>query len=201
MTGTVGAVVLKMFCALVGLLAVLFLMARMKGKDHRPYAAMAGMWIVLIDQLVKVQTADRLALGETVDVLPPLVRLCRVHNYGAAWSSFSGARWLLVAVTAVGMGLLVWLLIRVVRHPLGVWSVSCIVAGGVGNLIDRVRLGYVEDMLEFMFFDFPVFNVADIFVTCGTVLAAVYYLRYYDRCDAKNWGKKHLGTDPSDDGE
>ena len=78
-------------------------------------------------------------LRETVPFLPPLLQLTRVHNYGAAWSSFSGARLLLIVLTAAGMGLLIWLLVRVVRHPLGQWALACVIGGGVGNLIDRVR--------------------------------------------------------------
>ena len=61
--------------------------------------------------------------------------------------------------------------------------------------------GYVVDMLATEFMDFPVFNVADIFVTCGTAAAAVYYLKFYDKSDAENWEKrKRNGTDHSDNG-
>ena len=68
---------------------------------------------------------------------------------------------------------------------------------GIGNLIDRVRLGYVVDMLDTMFMDFPVFNVADVFVVCGTVCALIYYLAFYSKSDEKNWEKKADGTDPA----
>ena len=63
--------------------------------------------------------------------------------------------------------------------------------------IDRVRLGYVVDMLDTMFMDFPVFNVADVFVVCGTVCALIYYLAFYSKSDEKNWGNKVDGTDPA----
>ena len=115
-------------------------------------------------------------LRETAPFLPPLLQLTRVHNYGAAWSSFSGARLLLIVLTAAGMGLLIWLLVRVVRHPLGQWALACVIGGGVGNLIDRVRLGYVVDMLDTMFMDFPVFNVADCFITCGCAVLMISLL-------------------------
>ena len=145
--------------------------------------------IVALDQWVKYWVVSTLALGERADLIPDFLDLRRVHNYGAAWSSFSGARWLLVIVTAAGMAVLVWLLVRVVRHPLGVWGLTAVIGGGVGNLIDRVRLGYVVDMLDCAFIDFPVFNVADCFVVCGTIAAAIYYLWIYPRADAKNWGR------------
>lgn len=155
--------------------------------------------IVAVDQWSKLWTVANFELGEGMAFLPPILALRRVHNYGAAWSSFSGARWFLIIVTAVGMLALCYLLWRIVRHPLGRWSLVAVIGGGVGNLIDRVRLGYVVDMLEVTFIDFPVFNVADCFVVCGTILAALYYLFYYEKYDAKNWEKKD-GTDPSDRG-
>ena len=91
----------------------------------------------------------------------------------------------------------IWLLAKIVRHPLGQWSLAIILGGGIGNLIDRVRLGYVVDMLDTMFMDFPVFNVADVFVVCGTVCALIYYLAFYSKSDEKNWGNKVDGTDPA----
>ena len=170
-------------------------------KQERMFAVMAGAWVVIIDQYVKRAVVQNLALGETAELLPGLFRLERVHNYGAAWSSLSGARWLLIIVTAVGLGVLFWLVTHIVRHPLGVWALWLVIGGGIGNLIDRALNGYVVDMIATEFINFPVFNIADIFVTCGTFAAAVYYLKYYEKSDAKNWEKhKKDGTDPADNG-
>ena len=142
--------------------------------------------IVALDQGVKAYIVTHFAVGESAEFLPRLLRLHYVRNFGAAWSSFSGERWLLIA----------WLLARIVRHPLGVWSLTAVIGGGVGNLIDRVRLGYVVDMLDCTFIEFPVFNVADCFVVCGTIAALIYYIWIYPNTDAKNWEKDH-GTDPA----
>lgn len=168
---------------------------------ERMFAVMAAAWVVIVDQYVKRAVVQTLALGETAELLPGLFRLERVHNYGAAWSSLSGARVLLIAVTGAGLCVLIYLVTRIVTHPLGVWSLWLVIGGGIGNLIDRVMNGYVVDMLATEFMDFPVFNVADIFVTCGTAAAAVYYFKYYEKTDAKNWEKKTAdGTDPADNG-
>ena len=78
----------------------------------------------------------------------------------------------------------------------GAPELTAVIGGGVGNLIDRVRLGYVVDMLDCTFIEFPVFNVADCFVVCGTIAALVYYIWIYPNTDAKNWEKDH-GTDPA----
>ena len=96
------------------------------------------------------------------------------------------------------MAALVWLLIKIVRHPLGVWALTMVIGGGVGNLIDRVFRGYVVDMFDVMLFNYPVFNVADCFVVVGTIMGLVYYLKYYAESDAKNWEKKD-GADSASD--
>ena len=196
----IGDTVLLYFVILLFILALANFMARRRNQ-HRLFAMLGAAWVVIVDQWVKRLTVWTLEPGETAELLPGLFRLQRVHNYGAAWSSFSGARWLLVLFTGAGLGLLFWLLTAIIRHPLGVWSVALVIGGGIGNLIDRLRLGYVVDMIATEFISFPVFNIADIFVTCGTFAAAVYYLKYYDKEDAKNWEKKKKhGADSSDNG-
>ena len=80
-----------------------------------------GLAALGLDQWVKAWTTAHLALGETAPLLPGLVELMRVHNYGAAWSSFSGQKWLLLGVTGVIVLAVAWLLVRkVVRHPAGI---------------------------------------------------------------------------------
>lgn len=150
--------------------------------------------LLALDQWVKHWITVNLPLGEGMDLLPGLVELRTVHNYGAAWSSFSGMRWLLVAVTGcIVLAVLFVLARRIVRHPAGVAACFLIVSGGLGNILDRVRLGYVVDMFNFLFMDYPVFNVADICVVCGCVLGAVYYLFLYEKYDKK--GKKDGNSD------
>ena len=197
-SGSIAGPVLWTFFGALALMAVLYAALYRRGRGKTVCLALAAVFCVAADQAVKLLVVSTMQLGETGRFLPPLLQLTRVHNYGAAWSSFSGARWLLVILTAAGMAAIAWLLVKIVRHPLGQWSLAIIIGGGIGNLIDRVRLGYVVDMLETMFMDFPVFNVADVFVVCGTVCALIYYLAFYGKSDAKNW-EKHNGTDPAKD--
>lgn len=148
--------------------------------------ALAGAVLLALDQWVKYWTVSHLDLGEACPFLPGFAELLRVHNYGAAWSSFSGMRWVLVAVTSVIVAAVAFLLARrIVRHPLGVAACVLVISGGLGNIIDRVRLGYVVDMFNFQFMTYPVFNVADICVVCGAALGAVYYLWFYEKYDKK----------------
>lgn len=149
--------------------------------------ALAAAAILALDQWVKYWVTVNLPLGESMPLLPGFMQLRTVHNFGAAWSSFSGMRWLLVGVTSVIVLAVAYVLVRrIVRHPLGVAACFLILSGGLGNIIDRVRLGYVVDMFDFQFMNYPVFNVADIAVVCGAVLAAVYYLWFYEKYDKKD---------------
>ena len=89
-----------------------------------------------------------------------------------------------MGVTCVIVAVVAWVLARrIVRHPLGVVSGALIISGGVGNIADRVRLGYVVDMFHVLFMEFAVFNVADICVVVGGIAAAVYYVWGYERLE------------------
>ena len=196
-SGSIAPPILWSFFGALALMAILYFCFYRRAKGKAACLALAAVLCVTADQAVKWLVVNTMTLGQSQPLLPPLLRLTRVHNYGAAWSSFSGARWLLIILTAVGMGVLAWLLVKVVHHPLGQWSLACILGGGIGNLIDRVRLGYVVDMLDTMFIDFPVFNVADVFVVCGTICALIYYLAFYGKYDEKHRENKTDGTDPA----
>ena len=153
--------------------------------------------LVGCDQLLKSWTVHHLALGESTAFLPGFMQLTRVHNYGAAWSSFSGKTAMLIAVTVALMIAVAYLLIRrIVRHPLGAAAAVLILGGGVGNIVDRIVHGYVVDMFDLLLFDYPVFNLADCFVVVGVILGAVYYLWFYEKYDAR---KKDDATDADGD--
>ena len=151
------------------------------------------MWYVLLlaacvagDQLLKWWVTAHLEMGQSAPLLPGVVQLTRLHNTGAAWSSFSGKTGLLAIVTIVLMLAVAWLLVKkIVRHPLGQWSLAIILGGGIGNVIDRVCRGYVVDMFDLQFISYPIFNLADCFVVVGVILGAVYYLWFYDKYDKK----------------
>ena len=155
------------------------------------------LWYVLVlaalvaaDQMLKWWTVSHLALGESAPFLPHIMQLTRLHNYGAAWSSFSGKTALLLVITIALMVVVAVLLIRrIVRHPVGVMAGLLILGGGIGNMIDRIWHGYVVDMFDLQLFSYPIFNLADCFVVVGAILGAVYYLWLYDKYDKK--GKGH----------
>lgn len=159
-------------------------------------SALLSLALLVLDQWVKHYISATLPLGEARPLLPGLVELRTVHNYGAAWSSFSGMRWMLViATTCIVLVILAALVRRIVRHPLGVLAGCLIISGGLGNIFDRIRLGYVVDMFNFLFISYPVFNVADMCIVSGCVLGLIYYQWFYEKYDKK--GDSHGNADAS----
>ena len=138
--------------------------------------AIMAAGIVTADQLSKLWVVDNIPLHARIDAIPGLFHLTYVQNTGAAFSSFQGMRWLFVLIfIALTVGV-VWEFSKK-RLPFTAfdrWCIAAIYAGGLGNMIDRVVLGYVVDMVAVEFINFPVFNVADCFITCGCIALLVH---------------------------
>lgn len=142
--------------------------------------------LVAVDQLVKFLVSTNIPLGGSVPFLPYIMDLTYVKNTGCAFSMLENHTWLLAVVSAViSVVLAVALAKKFFRHPIGRTSLALLLAGAVGNLIDRVVLGHVVDMFRTLFMDFAVFNVADICVVVGGIAAAAYYLFLYDKMEGK----------------
>ena len=140
------------------------------------YLSLFAAGIVVVDQVTKLLVLANIPLFADIDAIPGLFHLTYVQNTGAAFSSFEGMRWLFVLLFAV---LTVLILVeyftkRMPFSPFERWCIAAIYGGGLGNVIDRVRLGYVVDMIEVDFMNFPVFNVADCFITCGCIALIVH---------------------------
>lgn len=146
------------------------------------FYALLALLVAGADQLSKLLVVRHIPLHETLSFLPGLLSLTHVHNDGAAFSSFRGMRWLFVLIFLV---FTVAVLYEYFRRPMPFtrferFCIAAIYGGGLGNLIDRARLGYVVDMLQTDFIRFPVFNVADCFITCGCILLMVH-LAFFNR--------------------
>ena len=140
--------------------------------------------LVALDQLVKYLVVQQIPLGEHVPFLPHLLDLTYVENTGAAFSMFSDHTWMLALISLVMSVLLaiaVWK--PLFRHPFGRTALALLLAGAVGNLIDRALQGYVVDMFHVLFMEFAVFNVADICVVVGGFAAVIYYLFFYEKLE------------------
>ena len=140
-----------------------------------PYALFIAA-VVAADQLAKFLTVANIELFSDVPFIPGLLQLTYVQNTGAAFSSFQGQQWLFAVMFVIFTGVILW---EFFKKPMPFtklerWCIAAVYAGGLGNMIDRVRLGYVVDMIETTFMEFPVFNVADCFITCGCILLMVH---------------------------
>ena len=138
--------------------------------------------IVIIDQITKYLTVALIPLFSRVDFIPGVLSLTYVQNTGAAWSMFEGMQWMFALIFLV---LTVAVLYEYFKAPLPFsrferWCIAAIYGGGLGNMIDRVRFGYVIDMIKTDFMNFPVFNVADCFITCGC-FAMIFSLLFINK--------------------
>lgn len=139
---------------------------------------------IVLDQWMKNWTIENIMpLGYgSRPLIPGVVQMIYVENRGAAFGLLQNARWLFIAATVIAIAFAVvayakgW-----IYGEFGQWAVMLVVAGALGNLIDRVRQGYVVDMFEFLFVNFAIFNVADMFVTTGGVLVCIYLVFIHEK--------------------
>lgn len=144
--------------------------------------------IVLVDQFTKSLVVKNMELHDEISVINGFFNLYYVRNKGAGLGLFADARWVFLSLTTIIIVVAIALLvIDYFKHPLANMSLIFILGGGVGNMIDRIILGEVVDFFQFQikFFDF-IFNVADVFVTFGTILFIIYYIFIYERQKAKD---------------
>lgn len=131
--------------------------------------------IVAADQFSKYLTVKHIGLYEVVPVWDKVFHFTYLQNTGMGFSLLEGYRWFFIVLTFAALGLMVLAIKKKwINHPTGLWALSFIAGGALGNLIDRIRLGYVVDMICVEFIDFPVFNIADSFVVCGAILLVIY---------------------------
>lgn len=138
-----------------------------------------GILMIALDQLVKYWTVTSLKPKGSIDFLHigsfDIMDLTYVENDGAIFGSMSGQRWFLIGFPLLIIAVGLFVLIKYhKRSKLLNTAIFLFVTGGIGNLIDRIRVGYVIDMFDLQLFDFAVFNVADIYVTVAMFLILIY---------------------------
>lgn len=132
--------------------------------------------VVGLDQLVKWWVVKNIAYGETI-FDNPILSLTHIRNEGAAWSILEGKMWFFYIVTAITCGVVCYFLYK--SQGMSNWltvGLSLILGGALGNFIDRLRLNFVVDMFQVEFFNFPIFNVADIALTIGVGCVFIYII-------------------------
>lgn len=143
------------------------------------------LFILLIDFYTKYKVRNDVRFVEGIQLIPDLVNLIYVKNEGAAFSMLSGYRLALIAISSVAIFIGIYAIAKLYRNnQIIIFAVSMVVAGGIGNLIDRVVFGFVTDMISLSFFP-PVFNIADIAVTLGCVILIIY-IAIFDSSNKKS---------------
>ena len=134
---------------------------------------------IALDQVTKYLATAKLKKQPNFVLWEGVFELDYLENTGSAFGMFQGQRWLLLIVGVIFMALIVFLMLRLpegkkftVTHVI----LAFLVAGGVGNMIDRFSLGYVVDFFSFVLINYPIFNVADIYVVCATIGLFIMFL-------------------------
>ncbi|RLK63740.1 signal peptidase II [Atopobacter sp. AH10] len=136
---------------------------------------------LLLDQAMKFWTVSHLKLGESQHFLPGIVSLHHIRNFGAAWGVFSHSRIFLLLITLLASCFIIHLMRQEIHRSKALATgYALVLSGALGNGLDRFRLGYVVDMFDFDFINFPIFNLADCFISLGVVILLLAYL-YLDK--------------------
>ncbi len=165
--------------------------------------------LIAIDQVSKFLVKTNMQQGVSKEIIPGLINFRYHKNDGAVWGILSGKISFLIILTVILMILLIYFYLKI---PAGrhysilkiIWVF--IMAGAIGNFIDRISLRYVVDFIEFGFIDFPIFNIADSYLTVSCILLFILILFYYkdkdlDFIDAMFSGKKKQTEDKDTSGK
>lgn len=133
--------------------------------------------LIGLDQIVKYWVVENISLGEVQDFIPGILSLTHIRNTGGAWSILEGQMWFFYIITVVAVVAAVCFLVKNLKGSKWMTiGISLVLAGAVGNFIDRIRLGYVVDMFRTEFMSFPIFNVADCALVIGAILIFIEFI-------------------------
>ena len=147
----------------------------MKLKNKNIWSVFMIIVIIATDQITKYFAKSYLYPDKAKDFIPGFIEFRYAENTGMAFSMFSGARWFFVVLTvAVVIACIVYMFKKAQSNLWLYWTLGVLISGAVGNLIDRIYLGYVIDFINPTFVNFAVFNIADCAVTLGAVSLVAY---------------------------
>ncbi len=160
------------------------------------FSAAVAVLVVLADQVVKALVSASATLHATRPIIPGLLEFCYLHNDGAAMGLFAGARWPITVLTAVLIAAcLAYLFFGKRLSGVTSCALALIIGGGIGNLIDRIRLGYVVDFVRFpiSWFSYS-FNIADCAICVGAALFVIAFLLEWFRAKRPLQEKDHANS-------
>ena len=141
-------------------------------KNYRKlYGPLAAVILILLDQLSKQWIVNHIPLNDIRKCVPGIFSLTYLRNYGAAFSILQNQQWFFTVITLAVVGAACYYFIKNINGNFWfLFGLLLIISGGIGNFIDRLRLGYVVDMVHLDFMNFAIFNVADSYLTVGVVI-------------------------------
>ncbi|ANZ99918.1 signal peptidase II [Carnobacterium divergens] len=141
------------------------------------YYYLLALVVLIVDQVTKYLVVQNIELYQVKAFLPGVLSWMYIQNTGAAWSILEGQMWFFYVITTVVIIGVIYIMQKYAKESrLFSMGLALILAGALGNFIDRIRLGYVVDMVRVELFDFPIFNVADMSLSIGVALIIVYVL-------------------------
>ncbi|MBR6529652.1 MAG: signal peptidase II [Firmicutes bacterium] len=141
--------------------------------------------IILLDQIVKLVVRSTMYVGQSIPVINDIFHFTYVQNRGAAFNMLDGKSVILIAIPTIAIAVAIWYMEKHLEEHWTLFvSLVLVIAGGIGNLIDRCFMGFVTDMFDFRFW--PVFNVADIAVCVGAGILVLYTFAFYEEKEKKD---------------
>ena len=141
--------------------------------------------IILLDQIVKLVVRSTMYVGQSIPVINDIFHFTYVQNRGAAFNMLDGKSVILIAIPTIAIAIATWYMEKHLEEHWTLFvSLVLVIAGGIGNLIDRCFMGFVTDMFDFRFW--PVFNVADIAVCVGAGILVLYTFAFYEEKEKKD---------------
>ena len=128
---------------------------------------------IVADQIFKNWIVANIQLGDTEKIWPNVLSLTYIKNDGAAWSSFSGQQWFFLILTPIVLVVALWFLWKKMAQNWYFIGLTLIIAGALGNFIDRIRQGFVVDMFQTEFINFPIFNIADTLIVISIIIIGI----------------------------
>jgi signal peptidase II len=132
--------------------------------------------MVAADQLLKSWVMANITLNSSHELIPGILSITNIRNDGAAWSMFSGQQWFFYIVTIIALIVVAFLWRDSKNKPIYRMGLALILAGALGNFIDRLHQQFVTDMFQTDFINFPIFNIADMCLTFGVIFVAIYII-------------------------
>ena len=158
----------------------------MKAKFYYIISIISTLMLVLLDQVTKKLALSKLKGKEPFKLIKNVLHLDYVTNEGAAWGVMSGKQTLFIIITSIILVVIIYIYIKTPKTkyylPFRI-SLVLLLSGAIGNLIDRIINNYVHDFIYFILIDFPIFNVADCYVTISAFMLIILTLFVYKKDD------------------